>query len=183
MNRSLVLLAVALTLFVSACTPGSTPPPTQVVATASTPIEYPVTEYYLWPGENLGWVAQKIVQATTTEVTQTEVEEMIVRINPGLIRKTPDGLWTLINPQVGDRILIPYLPGWPTLTEQGVTPPTVEIKTYTVEEGDTLYDIAQREGIYYLEFASLCGVDPDIPLQIGQVLTWMVSTPIQFDKP
>ncbi|MGW1076199.1 LysM peptidoglycan-binding domain-containing protein [Streptomyces sp. NPDC002537] len=62
----------------------------------------------------------------------------------------------------------------PTSEEEPSAPPAPEVRTYTVEPGDTLWDVAERfygDGNRYRDIADASGIDDPDVVDVGQVLT------------
>lgn len=122
----------------------ATPTPEATPEPTATPA---TTTYAVQEGDTLIAIAQRF--GVTVEAIQAA--------NPGV---TPEGL------QIGQLLVIPRSDGAPTAPP----PPTVAVRTYTIQQGDTLGAIAQRFGVTTDQLlAANPGLNPN-RLSIGQVI-------------
>ncbi len=192
------LFLILIGLLFVACTPtqeATVPQPTQQPPTAVTEeapvcfsleelLNYQRTTYYLRPGENFEAVVTLLLDTAKVPVCREQVVEALAKMNN--VYKTQEGLYSFTDTSLLAPVEIPYLQGFPSFSELGITTPHQVTRTHTVQEGETLTSISQLYGFWsYLDFAAVCGIEsPDNHiLRVGDTLVWLETIPAQYAAP
>ena len=144
-------------------------PPSPIPTATPVPTVQPssgITLYTVQAGDTLDGIARDF-DTTVNAIAQLNGIANPSLIFPGLVLQIPSGGSTQSLATGGQPLPTPTATQVPTPTPLPTNVPTI----YTVQTGDTLFQIANRFGVSVVELAAINGIINYNQIQVGQVLT------------
>jgi LysM repeat protein len=157
-------LDIGLVLLIPTAIPPSPTPTATLVPTV--PPSSGITLYVVQAGDTLDGIARNF-GTTVNAITQLNGIANPSLIFPGLVLQIPTDDSTDSTTTAGQPLPTPTATQVPTPTPLPTNIPT----TYTVQTGDTLFQIANRFGVSVVELAAINNIIDYNQILVGQVLT------------